>query len=139
MLKVGPGKLTIYTYIYIYICPYIHTYIHDPYPALYTPNYTAPHRPRHTTRYNTTLHPHYTLLHCAKLPYTTAHTNTQCIIRACMPACRRQACVHAYSRGRPNTPVFNFDCRRTGRSKSCQKLCARKEQVRPKGCASLKC
>ena len=31
--------------------------------------------------------------------------------------------------GRPKTPVFGFNYRRTGRSKSCQKLCARKERA----------
>ena len=31
--------------------------------------------------------------------------------------------------GRPKTPVFSFNHRRTGRSKSCQKLCARKERA----------
>ena len=31
--------------------------------------------------------------------------------------------------GRPKTPVFGFNHRRTGRSKSCQKLCARKERA----------
>ena len=31
--------------------------------------------------------------------------------------------------GRPKTPFFGFNSRRTGRSKSCQKLYARKERA----------